>query len=368
MKKAIATTLLFALILAALSAWADEEAAAAETAKAALPYNLINIHEMTVNGEIILSKRYNIEGQTYVNIRDISHIYNEYVYNGGSGLVISKTEPVCLGLKEYTYQGIPCYNSNDVKEYLNGLNMGNGEIQCSYNVLMDFDEKHMPRSELGYYPQFTLYSGRFWEDKTVTKTVMMWGTYKSGEVDVGCSFVPKEALFKFNYMFFNDELSVDSAAVSVSRGGTEYSMPCVVLENSEVYVPIRSLAEVFGFDVEFENDTIKLTDESLESAVAPEGVNVYLVNGVKFLRSSEIEPVLNEMGYSCGLRTYAPSFENLYQGYYITPMGEEKLEDKMAHLRGISIPYTNLAHLNTDPKNQDYIMLMYDYFVNTGLL
>lgn len=255
-----------------------------------------------------------------------------------------------MQFEEYVYQGIPCYDFTQVSEKFNI----SGSAVRSYI-------KNYGRESVFYYPNFVINNG-----KEAVKTAVM---FAENEADASvCCYVPKEVFLKLNYRIFSDAFSVSGDCISVSYEGTEYSLHCF-LKDGEVYVPIRELADVFGFNVNFANNSVILSDEKISADALPATLNMYIISGVRFLLNKEVEPVLREKGLNGGLYPYAFGRERISLGYFVEEQGREG-EEKHNEMRfkGASVPYLNNADIYSETQNRDKIMLMYDYFKNTGII
>lgn len=319
-------------------------------------------HKMTVNGDIVLSRRYNIEGQTYVNIRDIAHIYDKFVLSGGENrLIISDSLPQeCPCFEEYSYCGIPCYDFADMLDAFK-----------SHRIIGSFVWTYLENGkwyEVWYYPHFSVPSTETENGYLPIKTGLCFSTplKKESERPVR-SYIPKEIYEKFNAerLFVNYDINKNS--MILVNGEHSGEINCVY-ENGEIYMPVRSLAAFFGFDVEFNNDTVVITDSNIGKELLPEGINVYIVDGVKFLYSGEIEAALTERGLKGGLQGYPYGRERTAPGYYIESTHEFGKESTIeVRFNDHSVPYINYADTPEEARERKNILLMLDYFKNTEI-
>ncbi len=126
------------------------------------------------------------------------------------------------------------------------------------------------------------------------------------------------------------------------------------------------MAEIFGFSVDYNDGTVFITDSRLTGEQLPEGLNIYIANGVKYLYAAEAERFFAEKGMTGRLFDYGSpdQYARFCFGYYLEPT------DKIGQnpYGSCSVPYFNNADTPEGAQAKNEIYLMYDYFANMGLL
>lgn len=332
--KKVCTVLFVALLLCGINAFASE-------AYPASP------HKMTFNGAEVWSReRFAIDGQTYVNIRDIAHIYDKFVLDGGENeLMISDILPAETNdVEECLYFGIPCYNIKD---------LGDQILDPMAGVRVTAYEQDYPR--LIYVTDERWYeiadiTCLFFSDKVAWEK-NFYSHY----------YMPREIYEKFHSRLVLPSLNVSGSEVKIICEGREYTLSCIT-ENNEVYSPVRELAEIFGYNVSFENEVVTLTDPSVNTPEKPAGLDLYYIDGVEFLREIDVRPIIEAHGFTgeSDFQTY--DRQRTAYGYCISgfPPG------KTGFVRE-AVPYVNLASPDDrfDREKAWNAFLMYEYFKKT---
>ena len=329
----------FTALFAALLLWGAN--ASASEACPASP------HKMTFNGAEVLSReRYAIDGHTYVNIRDIAHIYDKFVLAGGANeLVISDVLPaVAADVEEVSCFGIPCYNTKDLGDQVLEPKAGVRAAACEQ-----------------YYPRLIRTSGeRNYE--TADITCIFFSDKVAWEKNAyGFYYMPKETFDKFHSRLLLPPLNVSGGEVKVTCGGKEYTLSCVA-ENNEVYSPVRELAGIFGFDVSFENGVVTLTDPNVNTSGTPAGVGLYYIDGVEFLHETDVRPIIEARGLTA--ESGSQTFDRLRKAYGYCIFGSRPSPGGIVRE---AVPYVNLASPK-DRYDRDKAwnaFLMYEYFMKT---
>lgn len=326
-------------------------------------------HKMTFNGaEVLKEERFAIDGHTYVNIRDIARIYGKFVIQTGeNSLEILDSSGMEPDIEVFNYQGIPCY------ELRGGLEPALREMGADVGVIgwkpsYVFDDvageyKFAGGQSVAYYP--CLIRNAVYTE--LAKCPYIYCVDLSGQEDAVKMYVPVEAYNKIIVPAISESFSV-IGSVLVSYGGIKYELSCLT-EEGEVYAPIRELAVIFGFGVDFENDTVVLKDDNIST---PAGI--CYISGIEYVKESEVKSLLEQKNLRTSLYVPGLKGEHKYANCYLIGINEDWFTDngrdrvsERGVLSGKAIPYIN--YTNDVEKANEYteLMLMYEYFVNTGI-